>query len=444
MTDKQLLIAVLMLGVMFTGRSHAEEVVCEYDENEEWPWLDERVCQAPVQFSGSLLNDGTAGSTHPDCSDQNSDADGDGWGWENNQSCRVVNSVYPKCLNPDSDPDRDGWGWENGKSCLQSYGKVPVYPDCDFIVSDPDRDGWGFEYGRTCRITGSTRYPTCSDSLIDEDDDGWGFENGFSCQFKKGKQSAVVFQQDFDDSATGVYTSAQLNAQWNTPLWHLGFNQGRVHIVSESGRGNAMRVTYPANKYGAAGATAFLSDVEFGVGLPKSYDELYVSYDVKFADGFEFVRGGKLPGLCGYDNTQLPYQGCNTGGGFPSGYDGWSARGMWREDGIMENYVYHSSQQNFYGDDEYWGVSAVPGQWHRIQHRVVLNTVGQKDGILEAWFDGEKVLSENDFVYRKTAQIGINLFYFSTFFGGNDPSWAPSTDQFVFFDNIRISTKSEF
>ena len=113
---------------------------------------------------------------------------------------------------------------------------------------------------------------------------------------------------------------------------------------------------------------------------------------------------------------------------------------MWREDGILENYVYHASQRNFYGDDEFWDVSAEPGVWHRVQHRVVLNTPGQKNGILEAWFDGTKVLSLQNLEYRKTNTIGINLFYFSTFFGGNDASWAPSTDQVMNFDNFVLST----
>ena len=201
-----------------------------------------------------------------------------------------------------------------------------------------------------------------------------------------------------------------------------------------------MQVTYPAGRYGAAGATAFLSDVQFGMLLPKSYEELYIAYDIRFEEGFDFVKGGKLPGLCGYDVNQASNTGCNTGGGYPSGYDGWSARGMWREDGILENYVYHASQRNFYGDDEFWDVSAEPGVWHRVQHRVVLNTPGQKNGILEAWFDGTKVLSLQNLEYRKTNTIGINLFYFSTFFGGNDASWAPSTDQVMNFDNFVLST----
>jgi len=180
--------------------------------------------------------------------------------------------------------------------------------------------------------------------------------------------------------------------------------------------------------------------LSFGTGIERNFEELYISYDVKFSDDFDFVRGGKLPGLCGYNVTQDPREGCNTGGGFPTGYDGWSARGMWREDGQLENYVYHADQFYEYGDDEYWSASAERGKWHTFQHRIVLNTVGEANGIVEAWFDGVKVLSSNTMLYRKTADIGINLFYFSTFYGGADPSWAPTSDQYIYFDNFRIAT----
>jgi len=79
-------------------------------------------------------------------------------------------------------------------------------------------------------------------------------------------------------------------------------------------------------------------------------------------------------------------------------------------------------------------------KWHTFQHRIVLNTVGEANGIVEAWFDGVKVLSSNNMLYRKTEDIAINLFYFSTFYGGADPSWAPGSDQFIYFDNFRIAT----
>jgi len=286
---------------------------------------------------------------------------------------------------------------------------------------------WPWANSRVCQlqvkplIFDDAGQPVCSDIRADKDGDGWGWENGNSCVIDPNQpakqrsapglvvnqEDLVVFEQDFESADVGTYLPEVLNDQWHTPMWHMGVREERAKI---------------------------------GSGIERNFEELYISYDVKFADNFDFVRGGKLPGLCGYNVTQDPRDGCNTGGGFPTGYDGWSARGMWREDGKLENYVYHADQFYEYGDDEYWTAKAERGTWHSFQHRIVLNTVGEANGIVEAWFDGVKVLSSNTMLYRKTEDIGINLFYFSTFYGGADPSWAPTSDQYMYFDNFRIAT----
>ena len=296
--------------------------------------------------------------------------------------------------------------------------------------------------------------PVCSTGRADKDGDGWGWENDQSCKIDPDLQEKssdvpvqvveqedlVVFEQDFETASVGLFTKDVLNEQWETPLWHMGIREERVKIVQDAEKGKAMEVLFPAHQYGSKGAVGFLNDLSFGVDFQRTFEELYVSYDVKFSENFEFVLGGKLPGLCGYNTTQEPGDGCNTGGGFPTGYDGWSGRGMWREDGVLENYMYHADQFYEYGDDEIWDVKPVRGQWHTIQHRIVMNTVGEANGVVEAWFDGVKVLSSTNMLYRKTADIGINLFYFSTFYGGADPSWAPGSDQYMYYDNFRIAT----
>ena len=50
----------------------------------------------------------------------------------------------------------------------------------------------------------------------------------------------------------------------------------------------------------------------------------------------DFVKGGKLPGLFGGEG--------NTGGGIPTGMDGFSARMMWRGSGRVVQYVYYPDQ----------------------------------------------------------------------------------------------------
>ena len=71
-----------------------------------------------------------------------------------------------------------------------------------------------------------------------------------------------------------------------------------------------------------------------------------MSYDVQFEEGFDFVKGGKLPGLFGGEG--------NTGGGIPTGMDGFSARMMWRGNGRVVQYVYYPDQPEHFGHDMPW------------------------------------------------------------------------------------------
>ena len=79
---------------------------------------------------------------------------------------------------------------------------------------------------------------------------------------------------------------------------------------------------------------------------------------VKFGPNFDWVQGGKLPGLCGAE--------CQTGCRQVSGVDGWSSRQMWRpcvwppeseadaincSGGKLVAYVYHMGKVNTCGDD---------------------------------------------------------------------------------------------
>ena len=473
-----------IMALLYTGAIKANPPACsstEFDaDGDGWGWENFRSCIVtsdtteatdPVvtPAGGNTDDDSQYIGRHPVCTLP--DVDGDGWGWENNRSCIVGNNNTdnsaddtdneddesggdgtqqdddtadndasddpdtdtdpvtgfdakgrPYCTSTGSDPDGDGWGWENNRTCVVVTTQTDNDPDADTDTgTDTDTD--------TGTDTGSDEPNDTDDTDASDDDD------------KSDPANGIVYQQDFENASNGLYQSDQLNDGWNRPFWHLGFDQGRVSITSDSTHGKVMRVTYPAGAYGSNGASAFLSDVQFGMELPKTYDELYLSYDIMFADDFDFVLGGKLPGLCGANSDNALTEGCNTGGGKPSGFDGWSARGMWRIDGALEHYTYHAGQQNFWADSFLWNVKAQRGAWHRVQHRVVLNTVGQANGILEAWIDGNRVLRNTGLEFRRTESVGINLFYFSTFFGGNDPSWAPKTDQHMYFDNFVISTR---
>lgn len=243
---------------------------------------------------------------------------------------------------------------------------------------------------------------------------------------------AATFSQDFEDDALGTYGLPELGRSWASPPWDNGVDEQRVSVISsaEPGRGRVLRVEYPQNTFGtSAGGAQWLVD------LRGSYEELYCAYWIRFRPGFDFVLGGKIPGLAG--------GAANTGGNPPNGTDGWTTRMMWRENGQVTQYVYHPDQPGTFGEYFFWNLGGqrffVPGQWHSVEHRVVMNTPGQNDGILECWFDGQLALSVTNLRYRDIPTLTIDKFYFSTFFGGGDSSWATTANETIDFDRFIIS-----
>lgn len=239
----------------------------------------------------------------------------------------------------------------------------------------------------------------------------------------------------FDKLPLGKYTLAEVASEWGgTPRWENGLADGRADIVggSDAYSGQSLRVTYPANVFGPEGG-----GVQFIVPLPKSYSELYCSYRVRFDADFDFVKGGKLPGLSGGTS--------DTGGTKPNGSDGWSGRMMWRdEDGKAVQYVYYPDQASTYADDFPWTASGQDrfgkGQWHTVEHHIVMNTPGNHDGLVEGYFDGKLALQHRALRFRDTLKFGIDDFYFSTFYGGSTQDWAPTATHHAYFDDFVIAT----
>lgn len=244
---------------------------------------------------------------------------------------------------------------------------------------------------------------------------------------------ANLLQVDFQARPPGRYTETSVAEDFGeAPPWSDGLDEGRARIVDESGN-RFLRVTYVGGEFGPAAG-----GVQFHVPLGASYTDVYLAYRVRFQTGFTFMRGGKLPGLVGGTAPT----GCTTDAAALRG--GFSARMMWRTDGHAVQYLYYPEKQNSCGDDfDYTNgdapVSFVPGRWHRVEHHLVMNTPGRRDGKLQAWFDGQLVL-DRALMYRSSgASFAVDALYFSTFFGGSDATWAPPAAQRVDFDDFVVA-----
>ncbi|MBY0426095.1 MAG: T9SS type A sorting domain-containing protein [Cytophagales bacterium] len=237
-----------------------------------------------------------------------------------------------------------------------------------------------------------------------------------------------------------VFNAASWTAQGFSTRFVNGFDVNRAKIdnaYAVSGS-NSLRILYPSGNYGpvttGSGAQAPL--------ILTPANQYYASYWVRFADNFTWGTtsyGGKLPGLAGGGNCS----GCSV----CTGSNGFSARLMWRTGGRLVLYLYHldkinppcgdnyTLQQN--GSDYY----ITKGQWFKITERVKVNTGTNHDGEVELWINDQPALLKTGIQFVSNGDK-VDNFYFSTFHGGNDATWAPTSDTYTWFDDLRIGTNA--
>ncbi|MEO1144816.1 MAG: polysaccharide lyase [Cyanobacteria bacterium J06638_22] len=216
-----------------------------------------------------------------------------------------------------------------------------------------------------------------------------------------------------------------------------GFENLEVVVEPETASADPtpfLRVHYPAGS--ATPSVARTHNVARGgaqyyadLNLP-SYERLRLRYQVRFSNNFDFVRGGKLPGLFGGNGA--------SGGNIPNGTDGFSARLMWREDGNGEVYAYLPTSENFGTSIGRGNWQFRPGEWMTVEQEVILNQPGIADGRIRLWIDDALVVDASGLVFRTVDTLRIDGIFFSTFFGGNDLSWATPQDVYVDFADFTI------
>jgi hypothetical protein len=108
--------------------------------------------------------------------------------------------------------------------------------------------------------------------------------------------SSIIFEQDFDAVALGLYGADAIGAGWRGAKAVSGITEGRVTVFEGTGAraGRSIRVSYPLG-----GVASAPSGAQWMMSLGQRCDELSCAYDVRFAPDFDFVKGGKLPGLVG-------------------------------------------------------------------------------------------------------------------------------------------------
>ncbi|MYT72618.1 hypothetical protein GTY60_23485 [Streptomyces sp. SID8367] len=221
---------------------------------------------------------------------------------------------------------------------------------------------------------------------------------------------------------------------------HAGsFGLDRAELLAGGGPvpGPVLRVRYPARSASPTVARTYDrpgGGVQLYLPLRSGpVDRLHLRYCLRFPAGFDFVKGGKLPGLYGGTTT--------SGGHIPDGDDGLSTRYMWRSGGLGEVYAYLPTSK-VHGTSLGRGSWSWPvGRWTCVEQSVVLNRSGHRDGSVTVDLDGRRVLSRDGLEFRTSDELRIAGVFFSTFFGGGDPSWATPRAQYADFTAFTVASR---
>jgi hypothetical protein len=305
---------------------------------------------------------------------------------------------------------------------------------------------------------------------------------------KKEKYSKTI---SFENHKLGLYDVKTFVKDWeNKP--RRGVKEKRCKIVRK-GKNKVLEITIPKGTESDGGSF-------WRLNLPGGLTDATFEYDIMFGNNFNFVRGGKLPGLAG---------GTAPGGG-STDKNGFSARLMWRETKFEElleitkqfrekfkqiknfviskestkkrlekfkdfykndlrnerikmewnlrnmtkgnphnaylvQYMYYPDKKEGYGDDQIYKyknkkVIVKPNKWYNIKMRIKLSENPKQKDTLLARVNGKKVL-ERRLNLRKNKDYGINQVMFSLFFGGNDETWHTKKDEKVYFKKFKIEEK---
>lgn len=214
-------------------------------------------------------------------------------------------------------------------------------------------------------------------------------------------------------------------------------------VGKNASNGPVLKVTYSANQFSATSSgTQFLS--LFNGSQP--FQSMLLTYDVAFDQNFDWVKGGKLPGIRGGKHAN----GC-FGGNLPNGTDCFSVRLDWRPQGKGQVNTFIPNPGSFCNSTGVHctagaGIDIAPDAvsfqsngWNRISILVRLNDPPtESNGVFAVFYNDVPALTQNDLQYRTTNEVNATGFVFSTFFGGSDSSFAPTTEQHAFFRNIQM------
>ncbi|BGP19313.1 hypothetical protein JCM10213v2_007402 [Rhodosporidiobolus nylandii] len=241
--------------------------------------------------------------------------------------------------------------------------------------------------------------------------------------------SVLAASTDSSSSLNGATAFPLLEADWAASGTGAPNTEWVVDPFDGGNGEEVLQVAYPVD---TREGTQFSMDVfrNYTSEWNQTVQTALLKYEVAFSNDFDFVKGGKLPGLYGQNDDAT---GTCSGGNRDA--DCFSARLMWRQRGAGEVYAYLPTYAKFCQQSDVicnsdYGISLSrgsfqfkPGGWTTITQLVSLNTPGTANGLLYLYCNDTLALAHTGLAWRTRDDVTLTSVLFSTFFGGSDSSW---------------------
>jgi hypothetical protein len=186
----------------------------------------------------------------------------------------------------------------------------------------------------------------------------------------------VIFHShDFENNTLGTYNNEEKRRDWGAIDYDN--RPGYPQIVNFDG-GKRIWNYYPQ------GSKGLQNGADFGAVIQNLSDEVYYSFRLYYEPGFDFYISGKLPGF------RMQPQ-IKAGTGLNPGNNGAVVYLQVDQQGRMNWNIYHHKMTTNYGErmgSPYEFYTIETGKWIDVTYRIVLNTPGVANGILQVWIDG--------------------------------------------------------
>ena len=182
----------------------------------------------------------------------------------------------------------------------------------------------------------------------------------------------------------------------------------------------------------------------------EGHDRVYFRRYIRFADDYDQGNlnhtGGGLAGIAGRGKwDEMGKAGVRPTGEdrFTCGFEPWRDWGRSPAPGSMSLYTYWMDMQRD-RDGNWWGNLLQPtaqrrrvpqrGEWVCLEQMIAANTVGEANGELAAWIDGELYLHMQGFRWRTDERVKLKRFDIGIYIH------AAERDNTVWYDDVVVST----